>query len=139
MAKKTLKPLAVAFAAGGVFDVVGGFLFLFMIGTGRGIDQPPAHPFYTVFIGTLLWSFAYLQFLTAFNMKRYSANVGPIVFGRIFYAVVLFAYVIFSKDFPTTFLFTGFTDTVFCILFITLGLWGGLRIRDIFLPNRSPA
>ncbi len=138
MSKISLKPLAITFAAGGVFDMLGGFLFLFVIGTGRGIDQPPTHPFYAVFIGTFLWSFAYLQFLSAFNMKRYSANVGPVVFGRIFYAVVLFSFIIFNKDFPSTFLFTGITDMVFCALFIILGLWGGLRIRDIFLPNRSP-
>ena len=85
MSQKTLRPLAVAFTAGGAWDTVGGFLFLFVIGTGRGIDHPPTHPFYAVFLGTFLLTFAYLQFFSAFNIRRYSLNIGCVIFGRVLY------------------------------------------------------
>jgi hypothetical protein len=139
MSKKSLRPLALAFAAGGGWDTVGGFLFLFVIGTGRGIDQPPTHPFYAVFLGSFLLSFAYLQFFSAFNIRHYSLNVGCVIFGRVFYVIVLYSYTAFARDFPNTFWFTGVVDALLAALYLVLALVGGLRIRDIFLPRLEPA
>ncbi len=76
MKSKSLKPLAITFALGGAWDTIAGFLYIFAIGTGRAIDNPPMHPFYAVFLGSFFICFAYLQFLSSLNIKRYAFNVG---------------------------------------------------------------
>ena len=60
MKKGDLKPLAFTFAASGVWDTVAGILYLFMIGTGRSIDDPPTHHFYSVFLASFFFCFAYI-------------------------------------------------------------------------------
>jgi uncharacterized YccA/Bax inhibitor family protein len=55
MKSKSLKPLAVTFALSGVWDTIAGFLYIFVIGTGRSIDNPPTHPFYAVFLGSFFF------------------------------------------------------------------------------------
>lgn len=52
MKEKYLKLLAVTFFASGVWDTVAGFLYIFCIGTGRSIDNPPMDPFYAIFLGS---------------------------------------------------------------------------------------
>ncbi len=110
MKPKSLKPLAITFALGGIWDTVAGFLYLFRIGTGRPLDNPPMDPFYAVFLGSFFFCFAYLQILSSFNLRRYAFNVGCLVFGRIFYIVILYYFMAFVKGFPSTFWFTGVID-----------------------------
>lgn len=50
MEKFNLKPLALTFAASGIWDAVAGILYLTTIGTGRLIDDPPTHHFYSTII-----------------------------------------------------------------------------------------
>lgn len=135
MKKKSLNPLAIIFAAGGVWDTIAGILYLFVIGSGRKIDNPAIDPFFSVFLGSFFLCFAYLQFLSAFNIKRYAFNVGCLIIGRTFYVVQLYTYMSFVKDFPSTFWFTGIIDGLFTILYLIFALRGGLSICDLFLPK----
>jgi len=136
---KLLKPLATTFGIGGIWDTIAGILYIFVIGTGRSIDNPPMDPFYAIFLGSFFLCFAYLQILSSFNIKRYAFNVGCLIFGRLFYIIVLSAFMLFVKDFPTTFWFTVVIDLTLTILNTTFALHGGLGVRDIFLPNIQKA
>lgn len=129
-----LKPLAIIFMMSGVWDSIAGILYLFVIGSGRLIDNPPTDPFYSVFLGSFFICFAYIQFMSAQNIRRYAFNVGCLIIGRTFYVVQLYAYMLFATDFPATFWFTGIIDGAFTILYLVLARRGGLSLRDIFLP-----
>ena len=118
-------------------DTFGGFYYSFLVGTGRSINNPPTHPFYAIFIASFLFCFAYLQFLSAFNIRRYLFNVGGVIIGRIFYAVLLFPYMFLVEDFPSTFLSTGIIDLAWSALYIALTLMSDqVRFRGLFLPYR---
>ena len=136
MDNKSLKPLAITFFASGVWDTVAAILYFFVIGSGRIIDNPTIDPFFAVFLGSFFICFAYLQFLSAFNIKRYAFNVGCLIIGRSFYVIQLYAYMTFAKDFPSTFWFTGIIDSLFTILYLVFALRGGLRMRELFLPQK---
>jgi len=136
MKNKSLKPLAITFFASGVWDTVAAILYFFVIGSGRIIDNPTIDPFFAVFLGSFFICFAYLQFLSAFNIKRYAFNVGCLIIGRSFYVIQLYAYMTFAKDFPSTFWFTGIIDSLFTILYLVFALRGGLRMRELFLPPK---
>lgn len=134
MEDKLLKPLAVTFFVSGLWDTIAAVLYLFVIGTGRVIDNPPTDPFYSVFLGSFFICFAYLQFLSAFNIRRYIFNVGCLIIGRSFYVIQLLIFICFVKDFPATFWFTGIIDSLFTIMYVVFALRGGLRLRDLFVP-----
>ncbi len=133
---KSLKPLAVTFFASGIWDTVAAILYFFVIGTGRRIDNPLIDPFFAVFLGSFFLCFAYLQILSAFNIKRYALNVGCLIIGRSFYVIQLYAYMTFAKDFPSTFWFTGIIDSLFTILYLVFALRGGLSMQELFRPKR---
>ncbi len=137
MNQKSLKLLAVIFFASGIWDTIAGILYLFFIGNGRQIDNPAVHPFYTIFLGSFFICFAYLQFLSAFNIKRYIFNVGCLIIGRVFYVVQLYYFIGFVEGFPTTFWFTGIIDSVFVILYLLFSFRGGFTFRDLFLPKMN--
>jgi hypothetical protein len=103
----SLKPLAISFALSAVWDTIAGILYIFFIGTGRVIDQPPMDSFFAIFLGSFFLCFAYIQFMSAYNIKRYTFNVGCLILGRAFYVVQLYAFMFFVKDFSSTFWFTG--------------------------------
>jgi hypothetical protein len=134
-----LKPLAIIFMMSGVWDSIAGGLYLFVIGSGRIINNPPTDPFYSVFLGSFFICFAYIQFMSAQNIRRYAFNVGCLIIGRTFYVVQLYAYMMFVTDFPSTFWFTGIIDGAFTILYLILAHRGGLSLRDIFLPANDSA
>lgn len=135
MKTKSLKPLAITFFVSGVWDTVAAILYIFVIGTGRIIDNPPIDPFFAVFLGSFFLCFAYLQFLSAFNIRRYAFNVGCLIIGRAFYVILLYGYMFFVLDFPATFWFTGIIDGLFTILYLVFAFMGGLGMRDLFLPK----
>ncbi|MBK9392002.1 MAG: hypothetical protein IPN68_18120 [Bacteroidetes bacterium] len=137
MEKKTLKPLAYTFFAGGVWDTIAAILYFFVIGTGRRIDNPVVDPFFAVLLGSFFLCFAYLQFLSAFNIRRYSFNVGCLIIGRLFYVIQLYAYMVFVADFPSTFWFTGIIDGLFTFLYVVFAIRGGLRLNELFLPGKA--
>ncbi len=93
------KTLELCFFASGIYDTIGGFRFTFMVGTDRNINNTPTHPFYAIFIASFLFCFAYLQFLSAFNIRQYVLIIDGVLLGKIFYAVLLFAYMFFVPDF----------------------------------------
>ncbi|PKL18526.1 MAG: hypothetical protein CVV49_05430 [Spirochaetae bacterium HGW-Spirochaetae-5] len=134
MKNKSLKYLAIAFAAGGVWDTIAAIQYFFVIGIGRKIDNPVIDPFYSIFLGSFFLCFAYLQFLSAFNIRRYAFNIGCLIIGRIFYVVQLYVYIGFVENFPSTFWFTGIIDSLFIILYLVFAFRGGLSFRDLFLP-----
>jgi hypothetical protein len=135
MNKNSLKPLALTFAAGGIWDTVAGCLYLFAIGTGRVIDNPPIDPFYAIFLGSFFFCFAYLQILSSLNIERYAIVVGCLFFGRLFYIVVLYSFMLFVGSFPATFWFTGIIDAVFATLYLLFAHTGGLSWKQLVLPG----
>ena len=137
MKTKSLKLLALTFFASGVWDTIAGIMYLFFIGNGRQIENPAVHPFYTIFLGSFFICFAYLQFLSAFNIRRYIFNVGCLIIGRVFYVVQLFYFIGFVENFPATFWMTGIIDGTFVILYIIFAIQSGFGYRDLFLPNKS--
>ena len=134
MKKNRLRPLAITFFISGIWDTIAGILYLFVIGTGRAIDNPHMHSFYSIFLASFFFCFAYLQFLSSLNIRRYIFNVGCLIIGRVFYVVQLYAYILFFKDFPSTFWFTGIVDATFTILYFVFTFRGGLGMKDLFLP-----
>jgi hypothetical protein len=135
---KSIKALAVVFFLGGLYDAFGGFYFSFLVGTGKSVNTPPTHPFYALFIASFLFCFAYLQFTSAFNIKRYLLNVGVVLIGRVLYIILLFAYIILVDNFPKTFLPTAIGDSVWTVLYIILTLLSDeVRFKDLFIPKQG--
>jgi hypothetical protein len=135
MNNNNIKPLAVTFFLSGIWDSIGAYQYLFVIGIGRRIDQPLIDPFFAIFLGSFFLCFAYLQFLSAFNIRRYLLNVGCLILGRLFYVVQLYTAMAFVTDFPTTFWFTGIIDGLFVILYIFFAFRGGLSFKSLFWPE----
>jgi hypothetical protein len=135
---RSTKALAIVFFVSGLYDTFGGFYYSFLVGMGKSISSPPTHQFYALFIASFLFCFAYLQFMSAFNIKRYLFNVGVVIIGRVFYAVLLFAYILLVDDFPKTFLPTAIVDSLWTILYIVLTLLSDeVRFKDLFFPKRG--
>lgn len=131
---KSLKPLAITFFLSGIWDIIAGLVYSFMIGTV--FKEPPVHRFYAIFIASFLFCFAYLQILSAFNIRRYLLIIGSVTIGRVFYVVLLFAYIFGVAGFPKTFLWTGIVDLIWSILYIMLALMSHeVRLKDLFLPR----
>ena len=135
MNKRSLKPLALTFFASGIWDTIAAILYFFVIGTGRKIETPAIDPFFAIFLGSFFICFAYLQFMSAFNIRRYAFNVGCLIIGRTFYVIQLYVFMGFVTDFPSTFWFTGIIDGLFTILYVIYAFRGGLGMRDLFLPK----
>ena len=131
-----LRPLAVTFFLSGMWDTVAGIIYLVAIGTGRAISNPPIHVFYSVFLASFFFCFAYLQIASSLNIRRYIFLVGCLILGRTFYVMQLYGFMILSADFPYTFWFTGIIDATFTLLYICFAQRGGLTIRDLFIPCR---
>jgi hypothetical protein len=128
---KSLRALAVIFFLSGIWDTVGGLVYAFMIGT-----EPPVHRFYAIFLASFFFCFAYLQILSAFNMRRYLFVIGCVFIGRIFYVILLYAYIFGVSGFPCTFWWTGVVDLSWSILYIVITLISDeIRLRDLFLPK----
>jgi hypothetical protein len=137
MSEKSLKALAIVLFASGLWDTFGGIIYAFMVGTGRSIDNPPVHPFYAIFTASFFFSFAYLELLAAFNVRRYLLIIGGVIIGRVFYVVLLYYYIYFVADFPRTFWFTGIIDSFWTICYIVLTLVSSeIRLKDLFIPYR---
>ena len=134
MLKNGSAPLAATFLISAVWDTIAGILYVFFIGTGRMIDDPPIDPFFSIFLGSFFFCFAYLQFMSAFNIRRYAFNVGCLIIGRAFYVILLYIFMIGVDNFPSTFWFTGIIDGGFTILYFVFALRAGLGMRDLFLP-----
>ncbi len=133
MAKlKSLKPLAAVFFAGGIWDLFAALVYTFLIGTVY--TDPSIHRFYAFFIASFLLSFAFLQLLSAFNIRRYLLVIGGITLGRFLYVLLLFSYILGVPGFPATFWWTGVIDLLLAVLNIGIAKYCGIRIRDLFLP-----
>jgi hypothetical protein len=133
-ASRSLRVLGIIFFLSGIWDTIGGFIYAFMIGTV--FTEPPVHLFYAIFTASFFFCFAYLQILSAFNMQRYLFIVGCVLIGRIFYVVLLYAYILGVAGFPNTFWWTGLVDLSWSILYLAITLISNeIRIGDLFLPN----
>lgn len=131
---KSFRALAVVFFLSGIWDTIAGFIYAFMIGTV--ITDLPIHRFYALFLASFFFCFAYLQILAAFNIRRYLFLIGCLFIGRIFYVVLLYAYIFGVAGFPTLFWWTGVVDLSWSILYIVLALSRDeIRLRDLFLPQ----
>jgi len=131
-ASKSLKALAIIFFLGGLWDTIGGVIYAF----GTASIEPPIHRFYAIFLTSFFFCFAYLQILSSFNMRRYLFLVGCVFIGRIFYVVLLYAYILGVAGFPSTFWWTGLVDLFWSILYIVITLMSDeIRLRDLFLPQ----
>jgi hypothetical protein len=131
---KSLKALAIIFFLSGIWDIIAGFNYAFMIGTVY--TEPPVHRFYAIFLATFFLCFAYLQILSAFNIRRYLFIIGSVLIGRILYVVLLYAYIFGEPGFPSTFWWTGVVDISWSLLYIILTLINDeISLRDLFLPK----
>jgi hypothetical protein len=131
---RSLKILAAIFFISGVWDAIAGIIYAFMIGTV--FTDPPVHRFYAIFLASFLFCFAYLQILSAFNLRRYLFVVGCVFIGRIFYVVLLYAYIFGVAGFPATFWWTGLVDLAWSILYLVIPFISeDIRLRDLFLPK----
>ena len=131
---KSLKVLAAIFFLSGIWDTIGGVIYAFMIGTV--FTEPPIHRFYAIFTASFFFCFAYLQILSAFNLRRYLFVVGCVLIGRIFYVVLLYAYIFGVAGFPATFWWTGLVDLAWSILYLVIPLISDdIRLRDLLLPK----
>jgi len=134
IASRSLRALGVTFFFSGIWDTFGGLVYVFMIGTV--FTEPPVHRFYAIFIASFFFCFAYLQILSAFNMRRYLFIIGCVFIGRIFYVVLLYAYIFGVAGFASTFWWTGVVDLSWSILYIVITLISDdIRLRDLFLPK----
>lgn len=136
MNSKVLKPLAIVFALSVFWDLIAGFMYVFMIGTGRRIDNPAIDPFYAIFMGSFFFCFAFIQVMSAVNIQRCLFVVGCLIFGRLFYIILLYSFMFFVKGFPSTYWFTGIIDGVFVILYVLFSISGGVSARNLFIPLR---
>ena len=135
---KALRALAITVFVSGLYDAFGGFYYAFIVGVGRSIDNPATHSFYALFIASFLFCFAYLQVLAALNIRRYLFNVGVVIVGRVFYAVVLYGYMLFVRDFPNTFWATGIIDLLWSALYVVLTLISDeIRVKELFFAHRE--
>jgi hypothetical protein len=133
-ASKSLRALAVIFFLSGIWDTIGGLIYAFMI--GNVFTEPPVHRFYAIFTASFFFCFAYLQILSSFNMRRYLFIVGCVFIGRIFYVVLLYAYIFGVAGFPSTFWWTGLVDLSWSILYIVIPLISDeIHLKDLFLPR----
>jgi hypothetical protein len=133
---KSLKALAIIFFLSGIWDIIGGVIYAFMIGTV--FTEPPIHRFYAIFTASFFFCFAYLQILSFFNMRRYLFIVGCVFIGRIFYVLLLYGYIFGVAGFPNTFWWTGLVDLSWSILYIVITLISDeIRLKDLFLPHRG--
>lgn len=140
MRSQALRILAVVLFISGLYDVFAGGYYSFLVGADLSVSDPPTHRFYALFIASFLFCFAYLQIASAFNVRRYLLNVGVIVVGRTFYAVLLLGYVFGPDTFPTTFLPTAFIDIAWSVLYIALAaISDEVRVGDLFIPRRTAA
>jgi hypothetical protein len=133
-ASKSLKALTITFFLSGIWDIIGGINYAFMIGTVY--KDPPIHRFYAIFIASFFLCFAYLQILSSFNMRRYLFIIGAVIIGRIFYIVLLYTYIWCVDGFPGTFWWTGVVDLTWSILYIVITLTSDdIHLKDLFLPK----
>lgn len=133
---KSLRALAITFFLSGIWDTIGGLIYAFMIGTV--FTDPPVHRFYAIFTASFFFCFAYLQILSAFNIRRYLLNIGCVIIGRIFYIILLFSYIFGFEGFPNTFWWTGVVDLIWSILYIVITLRSDeIHLKDLFLPHRG--
>jgi hypothetical protein len=131
---KSLKALAIVFFMSGIWDMIGGIIYAFMIGTIY--KDPPIDRFYAIFIATFFLCFAYLQILSAFNIKRYLFIIGSVIIGRILYVILLYAYIFGVAGFPSTFWLTGVVDLSWSVLYVVITLMSDeIHLRDLFLPK----
>ena len=131
-ASKSFKALAIIFFLGGLWDTIGGVIYAF----GTASIEPPIHRFYALFLASFFFCFAYLQILSSFNMRRYLFIVGCVFIGRIFYVVLLYAYIFGVAGFPATFWWTGLVDLSWSALYIVVTLVSDeIHLRDLFLPK----
>jgi hypothetical protein len=71
-------------------------------------------------------------------MRQYLFIVGSVIIGRIFYIILLYAYIWGVPGFPNTFWWTGVIDLIWSILYIVIVLTSDdIRLRDLFLPKRE--
>ncbi len=129
---KSLKALAIIFFLSGIWDTIGGITFLF----GSAKSDPPIHSFYSIFIASFFFCFAYLQILSSFNIKRYLFIIGSVLIGRILYIVLLYSYLWGVDGFTSSLWWTGIVDLTWSILYVVITLTSkDIHFRDLFLPK----
>ena len=132
-ASKSLRASAIIFFLGRLSDTIGGVIFAVF---GTASIEPPTHRFYALFLASSFFALPTCQILSAFNMRRYLLSVGCVFIGRIFYLVLLYAYIFGVAGFPNTFSWTGLVDLSWSILYVVITLMSDeIRSRDLFLPN----
>ncbi len=131
---KYLSMLALTFFASGMWDTIAGILYLTKIGVGKTINNPPTDRFYAIFLASFFFCFAYLQFLSAVNIKRYLFNVGCLILGRLFYVCQLLYFLFYVPEFPDDMTFTAAIDATFILLYLLFAAKANIRLKELFCP-----
>jgi len=132
----SLKTLSSVIFGSAIFDLFGGFYFILLVGVGKQIADPPTHTFFAVLLGTFLICFAYLQFMTARNIKRYFVCIGVALLSRIFYVFLFAYYYLVAQVNLTAFLPTAIADFLWVILIVVLvALNREVSLKELYVPK----
>ncbi len=133
---KSLRPLAIVFFVSGIWDLFATFVYTFLIGTV--FTEPPVDRFYALSIAAFLFSIAYLQILSSFNIRQYLLVIGGVFIVRILYVIILFGSMLTVPGFPATFWWTGVIDLLWAVLYLGI-TWRSpeIRVRELFVPERE--
>ena len=122
MKKDNLKPLAITFSCKWSLGYNSWHNVSFYNWNWK-INRQSTYAYFllSIFLASFFFCFAYLQFMSASNIRRYSFVVGCLIIGRSFYVFQLYgSLMLFCKDFPSTFWFTGIIDAFFTLLYFYL-------------------
>ena len=96
--------------AGAIWDLIGGIIFFVVHGLLHKQLTPQIYPFYSILIGLFLFTLAYIQATSSADIKRYSANIGVVIFLRASYAISVLLYSLVSELLPMQFILIAVVD-----------------------------
>lgn len=124
--------------AGAIWDLIGGIIFFAVHGILHKQLTPSIYPFYSIVIGLFLFTLAYIQLNCSADIKRYSSNIGVVIFLRVSYAIAVLLYSTLSELLPMQFILIAVVDTIFVGLLVFFATKKeGLKVRELFAPQNK--
>jgi len=81
---------------------------------------------------------AYIQVICSADIKRYSANVGVVIFLRVSFAMTVLFYSSFSELLPMQFILIAVVDTIFVGLLVLFATKKeDLKVCELFAPQNK--
>ena len=133
----SVRLLGVTVMASGAFDVFGAVYFALLVGTGKSVADPPAHPFYAQLIASFLLCLGLLQIFTALDIRRRLGNLSFVILSRLLYGVLFFGYFLSEPGFPSVFLPTAIADLIWSLSYVLLiAMSRDLSLRSLLAPEK---